>query len=248
MNNHYRVMNTLGEKLKDVRGATARAAFAEMLGVHPNSLAMYERGERLPDIDFLALFASQTGTPFSELLSLRLQNGSNEAARTAGQSGDWSVPGLGEQAMDWSPVAEEPGEGLVFLPLYAARPSAGGGSLAQPDDVVDHLAFKGSWVHEELGRNARDLAVLRASGDSMSPHIQDGDLVVVDTADQELQNGRIYVLNIAGALVLKRLDFQPPATVRLCSDNPTFPAAELDADELQRLTIIGRAVWRGGRT
>lgn len=53
----------------------------ELLGVSGNTLGSYERGEVLPDVDFLAVFAAKTGADFQELLRLRLASGKTEEAR-----------------------------------------------------------------------------------------------------------------------------------------------------------------------
>ncbi|WP_445083981.1 hypothetical protein [Candidatus Vondammii sp. HM_W22] len=55
-----------------------------------NSLAAYERGERLPDVDFLAVFADRTGADFNELLRLRLASGKTEEARARKDPGSKS--------------------------------------------------------------------------------------------------------------------------------------------------------------
>lgn len=44
---------TLGERLKKARGSITALEFARMCELHPNTLCRYEKGERLPDADFL---------------------------------------------------------------------------------------------------------------------------------------------------------------------------------------------------
>lgn len=56
------------------------------LGVSNNTLGAYERGEVLPDVDFLAKFAAVTGADFNELLRLRLACGKTEEARRLAES------------------------------------------------------------------------------------------------------------------------------------------------------------------
>ena len=63
----------LEEFLRNARGLRSRKEFAKLLSVHPNTLVLYEQGERVPDIDFLVRFAEVTETSFSELLWLRLE-------------------------------------------------------------------------------------------------------------------------------------------------------------------------------
>jgi transcriptional regulator with XRE-family HTH domain len=73
--------NALGKTLERLRDKHPRPVFADTIGVHPNTLALYERGERLPELDFLATFADKTGADFNELLRLRLASGKTEEAR-----------------------------------------------------------------------------------------------------------------------------------------------------------------------
>jgi transcriptional regulator with XRE-family HTH domain len=75
----------LGLRLREIRNSNnlgSIGAFSPKLGVDKNTLGGYERGERLPDVDFLAEFASITGADFEELLRLRLEaTGHGDALR-----------------------------------------------------------------------------------------------------------------------------------------------------------------------
>jgi transcriptional regulator with XRE-family HTH domain len=44
---------TIGQRLKIVRGNKTQYEFAELLSVHPNTVARYERGERSPDAEYI---------------------------------------------------------------------------------------------------------------------------------------------------------------------------------------------------
>lgn len=71
----------LGARLRTARGTKSIEAMAGSLSVNKNTLGGYERGERLPDVDFLATFAQITGSDFFELLSIRLLDSDQAAAR-----------------------------------------------------------------------------------------------------------------------------------------------------------------------
>ena len=43
----------IGERIKEIRGRTPRAEFAEQLGIHPQTLYMYEKGKRVVDVDLI---------------------------------------------------------------------------------------------------------------------------------------------------------------------------------------------------
>jgi transcriptional regulator with XRE-family HTH domain len=45
-------MSSFQERLKDLRGQTSQAKFAEMIGVPQTTLGRYERGESQPDVEF----------------------------------------------------------------------------------------------------------------------------------------------------------------------------------------------------
>jgi transcriptional regulator with XRE-family HTH domain len=56
-----KVTSPLGDRLVQLREGKTRAEFAELIGVHVNTLGGYERGERSPDLEFLTLLRSKTG-------------------------------------------------------------------------------------------------------------------------------------------------------------------------------------------
>jgi len=44
---------TIGDRLKQLRGGKSREEFAQKYGIHPNTLARWEKGTRSPDLDFV---------------------------------------------------------------------------------------------------------------------------------------------------------------------------------------------------
>jgi transcriptional regulator with XRE-family HTH domain len=100
--------NMLGSVLRATRKEGAFGTmdqFSALLGVSKNTLATYERGERLPDIDFLATFASITGVDFNELLRLRLLDSQVPASRRLGEL--WTPPPGAGKVQDANQVAEQ---------------------------------------------------------------------------------------------------------------------------------------------
>lgn len=76
--------NILGPVLRQWRDSSGLGPIklaCGQLGVSHSTLGMYERGELLPDVDFLATFAERTGADFQELLRLRLAGGKTSEAR-----------------------------------------------------------------------------------------------------------------------------------------------------------------------
>ncbi|MBI2801286.1 MAG: helix-turn-helix transcriptional regulator [Gammaproteobacteria bacterium] len=62
---------SLGQALKKARGERSQAVIARELGIHKNTLSLYERGKRTPDIEFLEGFARVTGSDVQALIGLQ---------------------------------------------------------------------------------------------------------------------------------------------------------------------------------
>src|SRR5690625_2943344 len=90
----------------------------------------------------------------------------------------------------------------IRLPILEVSPAAGAGR--EPVDypaVIDYLELPESWAQHRLGRDLSKYRVLPVSGDSMSPTINDGDLVFVDTNATSHQTNGIYVIIWHGRLL-----------------------------------------------
>lgn len=113
----------------------------------------------------------------------------------------------------------------VSLPLYLSKVSAGFPSPA--DDWIE----KSLDLNEFLIERPAATFILRVSGDSMSPTLEDGDLLIVDRALQAKQ-GMIVIAVWEGDLTVKRLGNRC-----LLPDNSTHTPITI-ADG-QQLTIWG---------
>lgn len=134
------------------------------------------------------------------------------------------------------------GDGFVLVPRYDAEASAGAGRFFQDIDIIDHLAFKASWVRSALGADPASLALLSAAGDSMEPTIRAGDLLLIDRSISRFIDEAIYVLVLAGALMVKRVQRLMNGVV-LMSDNPAYKPLTLSQAEIDELQIAGRLRW-----
>lgn len=135
----------------------------------------------------------------------------------------------------------------VEVPRYDVAASAGGGAVIRDEAVVDHLAFKRDWIVKELGLDAGHLALIAIRGDSMLGTINSGDLVLLDTRPGMGYSDGIYVIQLQGALLCKRLHFKLTGVVEVMSDNKAYATEVVSAEELGRLTVVGRVVWHGRR-
>ncbi|MGD9539048.1 MAG: helix-turn-helix transcriptional regulator [Alphaproteobacteria bacterium] len=178
---------------------------------------------------------------------------------------DWLVTGRGPKHPQYlaltasgelepfEPIAEEPAvyqvpaalEGrYVFVPRHEVRAAAGAGSVVTSEQVVDYLAFKAEWIRS-LGLTPQRLSLIEAAGDSMEPTIRPSDLLLLDIGIETVKQNAIYVVSVAGELVVKRLQRLFDGTVIMSSDNPAYQPEQLTADEAATLHIVGRVIWIG---
>jgi len=110
--------------------------------------------------------------------------------------------------------------GYVRLEHLSPRPAMGDGGLVDVIHVVRHLDVLEQWVRQKVGStNPERIQVLTAKGRSMMPTIQDQDLVFVDVWQKDIREPGIYVIDVAGRLLLKKALIQSTGTLILRSDN-----------------------------
>jgi phage repressor protein C with HTH and peptisase S24 domain len=134
---------------------------------------------------------------------------------------------------------------FVFVPKYDVKASAGHGSLIHSEQIVDHLAFKKSWIRLELGCAEKDLALITVKGDSMEPTLSPNDLILIDLRKNYVADNAVYVLQYDGALLVKRIQRLMNGSVIIKSDNPEYKVEELSADQAKKLNVLGVVVWYG---
>lgn len=162
------------------------------------------------------------------------------------KSVDWLVFGR-EQASTGRSTAVDLRDDFAFLPRYSARAAAGSGQLAVSEEVTDILAFRRDWLRKS-GINPAHAFLLIADGDSMTPTIPDGALMLVDGSIREprdIRNGMIYVLVRSGTVIVKRIQFRLDDSIVLISDNPVYERETISRDDMNDLTFAGRVVWIG---
>lgn len=106
-----------------------------------------------------------------------------------------------------------------------------------PNKVLFSLA----WL-EQHSLQAESLRLLPMLGDSMSPTINEHDLLVVDSKQTQVETDAIFVLQMDEKLVAKRLQHAVDGGIYISSDNPRYREQHVVTTELN---IVGRVVWHG---
>ena len=134
----------------------------------------------------------------------------------------------------------------AIIPKYDVNAAAGAGNEIVDEDVSGSVAMEETFFRENLGVSSKSIVTIRAEGDSMDPTIRDGDLLFVDTSVQEVQNSRIYVLNVNDRLLVKRVQLRVDGSFVVKSDNPRYDPEIIVPSERAPLRIIGRVVYQAG--
>lgn len=131
----------------------------------------------------------------------------------------------------------------VKLPVLEAFPSAGnGGEPVDYPAVLDYMELPVAWAKHNLGNNLAAYQVLPVRGDSMSPTLNEGDVVFVDTSVRSFDSDGIYVLVWHDQLLIKRLcALLTTQNIEIRSDNHKAYGTELiKPSELSDLFICGK--------
>jgi phage repressor protein C with HTH and peptisase S24 domain len=181
---------------------------------------------------------------------------SDSLAKAAGVSIGWLAKGDGT-APDLPPhdsvgQGSVPGKRLessafLLLPRQPEAVAAGAGTPAPPALITEFIAFRHDWVRDTFDRAPGDLILETAMGDSMEPHIRNGDHLLVDTTENSFRNFGIYVMEMRGERIVKRVQRLFNGTLILISDNRIYQPEEIPAEDAAEVHVVGRVVWRGGR-
>ncbi len=85
-----------------------------------------------------------------------------------------------------------------------------------------------------------------ATGESMTPTIRDGNTLLIDATDQNFRNFGIYVLEINGQRLVKRVQRKHDGSLVLIRDNHAYQPDTVDKTAAGDVVVIGRVVWSGG--
>jgi len=126
----------------------------------------------------------------------------------------------------------------INLPLITA--SAGGGYSLIEDK---RISVPTAELIEAGFNKFEHLVIVKISGKSMQPTINDGDVLVIDTQIEGLYDDGIYVLNYKGELFCKRI-LKGLTYLKLKSDNPEYDIEKIEGQEREKLNIIGKVAYR----
>lgn len=202
-------------RLLEERSNGNQAAFARLCEVEEASIRQWLKGPSMPSLKKLV-----------------------QVAQRCEVSLDWLV--MGDESKTPGASVGELSE--VHVKRLSFRPSAGSGALAI-DEEAGRIPFPAS-VLKRVRVKPENARFMTAAGESMRPTIEDGDPLVVDIADTDIIDGRIYVFSIGDQALVKRLR-RRGAKLFMRSDNRELFPDEEEVPTVEPVRIVGRVRWVG---
>lgn len=205
-------MNNL-KKLRKEKGLL-QDDVARHLGLTRPAYSHYETGRRTPDAAMLEKLADLYGVTTDDIL------GRNDKP-------------IGRE------IVEEPElfpEEEIMLPLVASL-RCGPGTNGEPFTVIKKIPVPASYVR----RWGEGLQVLVAVGESMSPTIIPGDMLVCRPGSA-WENGNVVSVNVNDCDMIKRIYRTSDGGIDLRSDNPAFETFHVKPDGLDAVHVLGRVM------
>ncbi len=129
----------------------------------------------------------------------------------------------------------------VQIRVFDLQASAGHGIEPDREDFCT-ISLSKDIANDFFRSSSSNIDAIIAKGDSMEPSIRTGDLIFLNRDDREVNNDT-YVMRYSGAIYIKRLSRMPGNKIYVSSDNPSYPAYEIDlTDPTLDFEVIGRVV------
>lgn len=207
---------------------------ARAIGVSPSAFRKWLKGEAEPSRERLVALAHTAGVGVAWLAE------GEGPAPVFEQMHQGNRRRLGARdaplAIDWD----------QFVVLPTRGEAAAGSATPVPPSGIEFIALRHDWVRMVCGVEPNQLLMETATGESMTPTIRNGNTLLIDTSDRTFRNFGIYVLEINGQRLVKRVQRKHDGSLVLISDNTAYQPDAVDRAAASEVIVIGRVVWTGG--
>lgn len=135
------------------------------------------------------------------------------------------------------------GQAYAPLPVYDVMVSAGPGSFNRDHPIPEtYTLLSLDRLKAVTKARIEDLAMVRVSGDSMSPTLMHNDEILVDTSIAKVGRDGMYVVATGEEVQVKRIAWDwATKSLIVASDNHLYPTSRgVQEDDIM---ILGRVVW-----
>lgn len=98
-------------------------------------------------------------------------------------------------------------------------------------------------IIQDLPLNKEKIIPIRINGQSMLPLLNNGDIALIDTNQNQPQDGKVFAINFFNEEIIARVFRNPDSSLLLSRDNPDYPPKTVSLDEVE---IIGKLLYRMG--
>lgn len=134
--------------------------------------------------------------------------------------------------------------GYIRFTMMDGQAAGGGGVVNQDYPAVIRELDIAEWqVRSQIGFIPEEgrVQLITVRGDSMYPDIKNGDVVLVDTARNFFDGDGVYLINLSGYTMVKRLQVMPDG-LHIVSTNPKYQTAVVAIGEMDTLHVAGKIV------
>lgn len=159
------------------------------------------------------------------------------AARALDIDPNWLMYGNG--AMDIVPADQ------IELDMIDIKASCGSVGHINFEDIpaIKKILVNAAWFRQHFGfYNSKTIKIVAASGDSMTPEIDDGDVVFVDISDNISFRDGIYLILVDDEVFIKRIQRLVGHKIALVSANKAYRDIEINTDGQVQIHVLGRVV------
>jgi phage repressor protein C with HTH and peptisase S24 domain len=207
---------------------------ARTMGVSPSAFRKWLKGEAEPSRERLVALADAASVSVGWL--------------ARGEGPEPRLQSVGKPPRERADTVTDAGldtRHFILLPKRPEAAAAGSETPAAPPGS-EYMALRNDWIRATFGIEPDKLLLETARGESMLPRIHDGDLLLIDTTEQQFRSFGVYVLEVGGERLVKRVQRKVDGSLTLISDNPAYETDHVPVAEAANVTVIGRVLWSCG--
>lgn len=225
---------SIGNRIRELREfkKVSRNAMAEKLGLSLSALQNWETNQTEPVASMIITLAEELEVSPNYLLTgetgetnATLDENSNRITLTEHEN---SRSVADDEEFEWIDDCRD-----VIV-------TAGYGGVNGDYPEIKKTKIESEWLRAR-GLKAEDCGKYKVCGDSMDDTLKDGEDIIVNHASKTLIDGKIFVLNNQGSMLIKRIQ-RTFGGVELLSDNSAYRPIKLTAEEADSLLVIGQVV------
>lgn len=223
---------TIGERLKLWRADKhlKQEEAASLLGIPYSTYQKYEINNKKPGADAMESFAR------------------------AGINVTWLLTGADEVVLPGKASRFDPTTGTIvecesrvveykLIPFYDGNANGDAKRLIDQEHKAGEMAFSNAWLNKR-GLQASACALVRVKGDTMTPTMYEGDLLLVDTGVQTIKEDGIYLF-YSDYYFARRIQRSLDGSIAIITDNPQYRNHSLTPEEAKKVVSAGRVRWIG---